>query len=356
MLSPLRTVEEATPDRLSALLGRRVTSVSTKSSNTSNSVIAHRELHFDDSQHATMKLLLKLNHDSEGREEVTFYDLVTKTGTDTSVLAPCMNAAFDPVSGTSHLLLLDVSETHESPVTRESLLALEGVPSEARLSAVTEALARFHAAFWKHTLLDKHPATQLIDRYRDEAAFGAWWAKHRQDYEQFDKVHRHNVPAEVHALLQGALTSYPKLWKRYIEPRSQTLAGLTVTHNDCYLTQFLCSKSGQGETYLVDFQSSCTDFAAHDLVYLMATFWTREQRRVHERGVLEHYHRTLLECGVHDYSLEQLFEDYRLTLIDMIFHPVWDTTYGADPEYWRPKLKCLTDAYQDWQCDELFRS
>jgi hypothetical protein len=80
----------------------------------------------------------------------------------------------------------------------------------------------------------------------------------------------------VHTLLQGALEHHGKLLERYIAPRSRALSGLSVTHNDCYLTQFLCPKEAAGETCLVDFQGACTDFAARDLVYLMATFWTRE--------------------------------------------------------------------------------
>jgi hypothetical protein len=71
--------------------------------------------------------------------------------------------------------------------------------------------------------------------------------------------------------------------------------------------------------------------------------------------VLEHYHSVLLGCGVRGYTLEQLFDDYRLMLIDMVFHPVWDTTYGADADYWQPKLTCLTDAYADWECEALLR-
>lgn len=359
MTLPLQAVEEATPDRLTALLedagllaGRRVTSVDICENDAFNSTVAHLELQVEN---APIRLLLKLNHEGQGREEIAFYNLIAEAKADTPMLVPCVSAAFDPESGASHLLLVDVSETHAAPVNRDELLGLNGVPPEPQIRAVTEALARLHAAFWEHPLLDKHPATRLTQRYRDRSSFKEWWTKHRQDYETFVKAHGDTVSSEVHHLLQRALENYPTLWGRFMEPRSRNLTGFTVTHNDCYLTQFLCPKLGRGATYLVDFQDACTDFAARDLVYLLATFWTREQRRTHERSVLEHYHQTLLEHGVRGYTLEQLFEDYRLMLIDMVFHPVWDTTYGADPAYWRAKLTCLTDAYSDWDCDTLLR-
>lgn len=360
MTSVIRSVEDATPDRLTAFLeaaglsqGLKVSSVGVRINDTFNSTVAHLELRYSKAKVvAPAKLLLKLNGEGKGQEEVAFYQLAEKEGVDASMLVPCLSAAFDPESGASHLLLLDVSTTHEAPVERDNLLSLEGVPAEAHLRGVTEALARFHAAWWEHPRLDKHTATQLTDRYRDEDAFEAWWAGHRRDYKQFE-AHGHMVSKSVHTIFKDALENYPKLWGRYVKPRSQTLSGLTVTHNDCYLTQFLCPKLGHTHTYLVDFQSSCTDFATRDLVYLMATFWTREQRQRYERDVLRHYHRVLLEQGVKRYDLDQLFEDYRLMLIDMVFHPVWDTTYGAAPTYWQPKLKCLINAYLDWQCDEL---
>lgn len=357
----IRTLAEATPDRLTALLvgagltQRSIASLTSRTTDAFNSTVAHLELHNrDDAAVPSDKFVLKMNQDGAGSAEVAFYQLAQQEVVDTSMLVPCVSAVFDPEDGASHLLLLDVSATHRPPFSRNALLGLAGVPSEAHLQSVAQALARFHAAWWEQPLLGRHAATQLTERYRNAAAFEAWWEGHQQDYEEFAQAHGEAVPDDIHAIYQGVLKNHSSLWPRYLEPRSRDLANLTVTHNDCYLLQFLCPGPGGTATYLVDFQSVCTDFAARDLVYLMATFWTREQRAQHERGVLEHYHQALLAHGVMGFGLEQLIEDYRLMLIDMIFHPVWDTTYGADPAYWQPKLKCLTDAYQDWQCDELF--
>lgn len=358
----IRTLAEVTPDRLTALLAasaphqaKPVASVNIRHTDAFNSTVVHLELRYrDDPVGPFDKLVLKMNQGGAGQEEVAFYQLAQQEGVDTSMLVPCVSAAFDPEDGASHLLLLDVSATHGPPVGRDALLGLEGVPTDAHLRGVVRTLAHFHAAWWEHPLLGRYPATQLTERYRNAAAFEAWWDRHRRDYEQFAQAHGEAVPGDVHAMYQGALENYRRLWQRYVEPRSRDLANLTVTHNDCYLLQFLCPHSGGAAPYLVDFQSACTDFAARDLVYLMATFWTREQRAQYERDALVQYHQALLARGVTGFELDQLFEDYRLMLIDMIFHPVWDTTYGADPAYWQPKLKCLTDAYRDWRCDELF--
>ncbi len=301
--------------------------------------------------------MLKLNADARGQEEAAFYKLVTLDDTtgdlDTSMLVPCLDAAFDAEGGASHLLLIDVSATHEPPVAREALLELNGVPPEVRLLGIIEALARFHATWWEHPLLNRRPATLLAEARSSRAASAQHWQKHREDYEFFIRTHGEGVSAKTRALYERVLGAHETIWTKYLGLRVTDMSNLTLTHNDLYLTQFLSPKVASGPTYLVDFQSVCTDFAARDLVYLLATFWTREQWRRLERKLLSHYHQILTEHGVRGYSLETLFNDYRLALTDMIFHPLWDTTYGADALYWGPKLRCLLDAYEDWNCAEL---
>ncbi len=146
MTPVIRSVEEATPDRLTALLAaaglsqsQPVASVSVRSNDAFNSTVAHLKLRYgEDGATTPTKLVLKLNREGQGQEEVAFYQLAESEDTDTSMLVPCLSAAFDLESGASHLLLLDVSDTHEAPVERDKLLGLEGVPAEAHLHGVTE--------------------------------------------------------------------------------------------------------------------------------------------------------------------------------------------------------------------------
>lgn len=364
MTRVIRSVAEVSPEQLTVLLrdagrltGGSVSVVDVQITAAFNSVVAYLELTYTEGAAGPPALVLKLNADARGQEEAAFYQLVTFDGTArkcvASMLIPCVDAASDADSGASHLVLVDVSETHEPTVTRESLLALNGVPPQARLLGVIAALARFHATWWEHPLLNRHPATLLAEARSNKTASAQRWQKHRRDYDSFTQAHGEGVSAETRALYERVLDAHETIWTRYLEPRIAEMSNLTLTHNDCYSTQFLSPRTGTEPTYLVDFQSVGTDFAARDLVYLLATFWTREQRRRFERKLLTHYHQVLTKHGVSGYNLETLFDDYRLALTDMIFHPVWDTTYGADPLYWRPKLHCLLNAYKDWDCAEL---
>lgn len=361
MAQVIRSATGVTPQYLTLLLHGKgyladgsVSAVQVSATAAFNSVVARLELTYTKGAVGPGALILKLNSDAEGREEVAFYNLAVETVNDgSSVLVPCLESVFDAETGASHLLLLDVSETHEETVAREALLGLNGVLPETRLFGVIDALARFHAAWWNHPLLDKDPATQLTTHYGSEEAFTRYWRKHRDDYESFRQAHGEEVAADWLELFEQILGRHSHLWKRYLESRVKNLSNLTLTHNDCYLTQFLSPKTGDGPTYLVDFQDVGTDFGARDLVYLLATFWTREQRQRYEHKLLERYHSVLSSSGVVGYSLAMLFADYRLALTDMVFLPLWDTTYGADRSYWTPKLECLLSAYQDWDCATL---
>jgi hypothetical protein len=65
--------------------------------------------------------------------------------------------------------------------------------------------------------------------------------------------------------------------------------------------------------------------------------------------------RRLEEHGVRGYPLERLMEDYRLSIIYMLFRTTWDQTSGARETYWRPKLECVVASYGDHDCESLIR-
>jgi hypothetical protein len=87
----------------------------------------------------------------------------------------------------------------------------------------------------------------------------------------------------------------------------------------------------------------------------MATFWNRSQRLANgvEQRMLAVYHQALTQFGVQGYSFADLMLDYRLMLSYMLFDPVADLARGSPRSYWWPKLNCLVEAYQDWDCGSL---
>lgn len=360
MQEVLTSLDEVTPAVLTDVLRQagvlregHIAAIEIRPNAAFNSVVAHLSATYsNNAAFAPETFLIKLNGQSTGEAETAFYTFAQTAQVDTSMLTPCFSARHEPETGNSHLFLLDVSQTHRAPVERNALLSLNGVPGKAHREATVTALAKFHAAWWEHPSLGKPGPTALTGAYNDRAAFEALWAKQQFEFELLVRQHGDQLPASLVELYEHVLSEHARLWD-HLEPRVTTLSNLTVTHNDAYLTQFLCPKTEPLPTYLVDFQDVCTDFAARDLVYLLATFWTPEQRQLHERDLLRRYHRTLVHQGVTRYSFDNLLHDYRLMLNFMVFHPVWDASYGANAAYWRPKMACLTAAYVDWRCADL---
>jgi hypothetical protein len=354
---------EADPAWLTAALRRAgaigaesVVAVEARPNPAFNSSVTHLALRYDRAGSGRPeRLVLKLNRDGWGEAEVGLYRLAAAALEPVPAMVPCYDAAYDPGTGRSHCLLLDLSETHAAPVTRDRATALDGVPPDAQLDAMTDALADFHAYWWDHpakgTRVLVAPAA-----FRDAAACAERIAQRGEQLRRFVNAVGAAVDPAVTRLCERALAGLPALWAdRYLR-RFAAGRDLTVVNGDCYFAQFLCPKPGSAaSTYLIDFQEAGLQMPAEDLVFMFATFWTRAQRREggREARLLGRYRARLAERGV-AYGPDQLLDDYRVCIVYQLFRTVWDQTAGAPEAYWRPKLDCVVASFQDHGCADLF--
>src|SRR5687768_10314292 len=142
----LADAAEAGPAWLTAVLGRaggpaapRVVAVEARANPAFNSSVTHLTLRYDrPGPGRPDRLVLKLNRDGWGEAEVGLYRLAMAAPRPVPALVPCYDAAYDPRTGASHCLLLDLSETHAEPVSRDRAIALDGVPSPRHLDAMVD--------------------------------------------------------------------------------------------------------------------------------------------------------------------------------------------------------------------------
>ena len=360
--------ETLTPDRLTEILRREgtletghVEAVATCANPAFNSAICHLTVTYsaDAPRHAPTALLLKRSLEAEwaraaGRDEVAFYTAARAARDALPMIVPCYDAVYDPITGDSHLLLLDVSASHSAPATRDELIALRAVPPRSQLEAVITALAGFHAHWWDHP--------SLVDGLRDVSGwygtrdrFDMHVERRRREWDVFLTGAGRELPPELLVLYRHLLDRLPGLWERGLGKRVTSGRNRTLVHGDCYLSQFLCPKHGGGTPYLVDWQGAWIDLPTIDLTHILATFWTPEQRHEEdrERRLLQRYLEILQVAGVNHYDWNQLCFDYRLLLIFMALCPIWDAANGSSKDYWWPKMCCLTASYRDWACAEL---
>jgi hypothetical protein len=322
-----------------------------------NSTASHLTLTYsaDAPSGAPPRLFLKRNLDSAwaveaGRDEVAFYQAMAQRYDQLPMLIPYYAALVDETRGASTLLMADVTATHAPPLLRDDLISgtARAIPAQVALDQAIDALAAFHAAWWERPELGVQ--FERIPWYSDAKAFTAHVKRRRADWASFIAREGHWFPADLRAFYEQALARLQLLWAHGLGERITQGRGLTLTHGDCYLTQFLCPRPGvAAPTYLVDFQSTSADLIGGDLVHMLAFWWTREQRRGGDRELraLRRYHTSLQANGVGDYTWDDLFADYRLALTLMLFYPIWDATNGSAQSYWLPKLRNIVAAYQD---------
>ncbi len=291
-----------------------------------------------------------------GADEVNFYNLVASLPDHPAITIPCYAAAYDEESGSSYVLLQDLSETHMPPLTRDQQISIvEGVPPADYIESVVATLAQLHAYWWDHPLLE----TGVFEV--------GYWTRNAERFEQYLQrrttswkglISREGewFPGDLRELYEQVLAHLPHHWKRYLEPRFHTRTNLTLIHGDAYFANFLCPKRpATGPTYLLDWQSPSFDIGGYDLANLCATFWTSQQRHEGQREekILRYYLAELQAHGVNNYSWDDLVTDYKTGLLMWIFIPVQDCYDGASKEYWWPKMQCLVAAFRDWHCEDL---
>ena len=364
MADVISSLDSVTPDWLTSLLRQhsvlergRILDVKIRSNPAFNSVAAHLEPVYtaDATAGVPERLFIKIKQHHWGRDEVSFYRLAREQKPPLPMLIPFIDGAYDEDTGISHCLMLDVSGTHHAPVSRARLLAGDGVPEAGELAGCVEALAGLHAYWWEHPVLGDGPV-EIPLPFRDEESYMAEVLDQAEEWRRFRASAAAELPRDLIELYDRRLEALPTLWDRYLKHRFVQVSQLTVCHSDCYFTQFLCPNDPEAHgTYLSDMEEACVYLGTEDLVYLMATFWTREQRQENDREIrcLKRYYETLVRRGVKDYSWDDLCRDYRLQLIWRVELPVWDQQNGSPRDYWRPKMRNLADAYRDWDCAAL---
>ncbi len=293
-------------------------------------------------------LFLKtVNADQEdeffGSSEVDYY-VRDYVGVDCAPIIRCYGGVFSAGQRRYHLLLDDLSESHVEAKTK--------TPSLAYGLALAEALACLHAHWWGMERIvvsgDQIPSAAQINRFVAIAQPGAGHIIR----EFADQLEPH-WPARIDELFER----HPQA----LSARTSDGNGFALIHGDVNRTNILVPRQGDRPLYLIDRQpfdwSLTVWLAAYDLAYAVVLDWDVELRRQYEMQILHHYHDQLLARGVRDYSWQQHFDDYRLSVAICVYVAIEWCRGGINYEWthvWLPKLQRSLTACDDLNCRELW--
>lgn len=293
---------------------------------------------------APQSLILKTAHSAfaktladGGRHEVAFYtQLAPKMAP--GLVPRCFDGSFEEESQTWHLLLEDLTDSHEI-ATQWPL-----PPAREQATAIVTTLAGWHAAWWDHASLGESVGSwaSADDSTRHMEAFAG-------HYDRFADLLGDRLSEERRILYRRLIDQSARLSQRYHARRH-----VSITHGDAHTWNFLLPRAGVADTVRVfDFDLWNINVPTGDLAYMMAMQWYPDRRQALERALLNRYHDTLLAHGVSGYTRGALDQDYRWSVLWHITKPVWQWSINLPPLIWWNNLERVMMAVDDLGCEEF---
>jgi hypothetical protein len=236
-------------------------------------------------------------------KEVAFY----RTAADDSPLTTprCFAADHDSENDEFVLLLEDLADA-------EVASQLDGCPLDLAEASI-RALARHHAAFWESPAFDAElswvpygwdpPMPQGVQH----GVATAW--------EPFLAAFGDDLGDDIRAIGERFPAAAEEMMSFQAGPT-------TLCHGDYRLDNLFFRPGNDGpEVTAIDWQICIRTAGAYDVGYFISQSLTIEDRRSHERHLLDLYRTCLADKGI-DYPADQLFEDYRRTVLFCLCYPI----------------------------------
>jgi thiamine kinase-like enzyme len=217
------------------------------------------------------------------------------------------------------------------------------MPSFAECVLAVDTLAQIHAHWWEHPRLGADIGCFLTPAQVEKLAQDA-----ASNYERLATAVGDRLSPEHRRIYAQLIATFPRPWLRLMSPR-----GLTLTHGDAHVWNFLYPRTQAGRAILIDWQLWHAHIGPRDLAYMMTLSWRPERRAQMEEKLVRRYHQSLTAGGVKDYDWEQCWTDYRWSAIRNLFVPAWQWQQGMDTDLcWDRTLRGL-HAFADLNCAEL---
>jgi hypothetical protein len=222
--------------------------------------------------------------------EVVFY---SRFAEDPGIPTPrCYWAQFDPKAGRCGLLLDYIDDSITTDVFSGQVDDIEKVAA---------TMAPFHARWWNRPELRAVALPGMAPFMLDPIL-----TRLRPALANLRGKYRDQVGKTLIAVVEFWLDNALRLAER--EQRQPQ----TLCHGDLHREQILFPRSTAGSVHVIDWQLSGSDSAATDIAYLLVSGLRPNERKAHERRIVESYHADLNSHGVTGYPLDQFWQSYRL--------------------------------------------
>jgi hypothetical protein len=248
----------------------------------------------------------------------------------------CLAAIDDAGESAGTVVLEDLRATHDHPPWPIP-------PSMSQCEIAIDALARVHTQWWEAPSLGITVGTLHTPESLTNMLQGI--TKHLPAFmDAFGPA----LTSQTRQLYERVFGSALLPWLRLTDSHA-----LTIIHGDAHTWNFLFPRDGKEAAFLIDWQLWHVDLGARDLAFLMALHWPPSRRREYEAPLISRYHEALLANGIDDYGLDELWLDYRRSVIRNLTIPIIFWSRGMKPEGWWNRLEFAAAAYHDLECEDL---
>ncbi len=272
---------------------------------------------------------------SSGAREVRMYQLLAADQRKLPVV-PCYDAVYDRDRRRYHLLLADLSESHDQPAWHLSI-------ADHYVTRTIDCLARFHAYWWGRPRLDKD-----MGELPGPAQVTAEIERLQQSFAGFADVLGDRLSRDDRHVYEQVLAALPRLWADRAVPR-----GKTMEHGDAHFWNFLYPRTSEAEhTYIVDWQAYHLAPGAKDIAYLLVLRYPH-RTPANERLLVERYHAELLRHGVEKYRWDACWYDYRRLATEQLLFPLAWWIGNAPESFWSLFVDRALAGFRDLACAEF---
>jgi thiamine kinase-like enzyme len=374
----IRDIEQLTTERLTRIFknkgylsqGKVTKIIKKKSQDTVSSDFHFLELTFSvDTQliSASPEIIVKIPKKDDlfrfiGRQEAKFYNIVAENMIEMPI-PTCYDAIFSEETGLSHVILENVSETHEEYVFRNKGYP----PSKQYFEKAVDCLAELHAFWWDHKKLPKlkelSKQAKLLNNthhnYQTKLIPSSFLPSFDKigKYKGFEAGLQHfledfgdKMSEKRKSLLKSIVSLYPQIEYDRIAKKN-----ITIIHNDADFRNFLFPKdmaNQQSKPILIDWHDWVVGVGCQDLAYMIGLVLFPDYRRLIEKDLIKRYHNHLIKVSIKNYSWDECWYDYKLFALLNIYQCIWWWMRGIN--VWEG-LENSISTIEDLNCMELLK-
>ena len=273
--------------------------------------------------------------DSAGAREVAMYQFLASFQ-DALPVIPCYDAVYDPNQRRYHLLLADLSYSHDQPSWHFTI-------EEAYVQRTIDCLAQLHAYWW-----ERPKSCEAIATRPTAEQIAAELRAVQTTLPHFLAACTTSLTADDQQLCRRLVAAAPYLWRRRLTPSPATLV-----HGDAHFWNFLYPRPEHGNrTYILDWQQQHIDWGVSDLAYMLVLRYPH-RTQANEFSLVQRYYQALVLHGVSTYTWSQCWADYRRAAVEQALIPMYWFAVGLPESLWQLILPRSIVAYRELNGDAL---